>query len=48
MIEYLIAAACGAIAAVAYPPANALAVKARDYLYGLFRKGPDESDKAGA
>jgi hypothetical protein len=37
MIEYLIAAACGAIAAVAYPPVNDLAVRARDWLYGLFR-----------
>ncbi len=43
MIEYLIAAACGAIAAVAYPPANALAVRLRDWLYGLFRNGSAEA-----
>lgn len=48
MIEYLIAFACGAVVVVAYPPAAALAIRARDFIYGLFRKGPDESDKAGA
>lgn len=44
---YLIAFAAGAIAAVAYPPATALAIRARDWLYGLFRKLPDDSDSAG-
>lgn len=38
MTGYAIAFAAGAIAAVAYPPVNAYAVKARDWLYGLFKR----------
>lgn len=47
MIELLCFIA-GGVCVVAYPPANALAVRLRDYLYGLFRKGPDDTDTAGA
>ena len=48
MIELAIAFAAGAVAVKAYPPLDALAARVRDWLYGLFRKGPDESDEAGA
>lgn len=42
-----IAFVAGGVAVVAYPPANAVAVRLRDWLYSLFRKGPDDTDSAG-
>lgn len=44
----ILAFVAGGVCVVAYPPANALAVRLRDYLYGLLRKGPDDTDQAGA
>lgn len=46
MIELLCFVA-GGVAVVAYPPANAVAVRLRDWLYSLFRKWPDDTDSAG-
>ena len=43
----ILAFVAGGVAVVAYPPANALAVKLSDWLYGLIRKG-DDTDSAGA
>lgn len=37
MIEFAFGAAFGAVAVVSYPPLNDLAVRLRDYLYGLLR-----------
>lgn len=34
----ILAFVAGGVAVVAYPPANAVAVKVRDWLYGLARK----------
>lgn len=34
----ILAFVAGGVAVVAYPPANALAVRLRDWLYGLVRK----------
>ena len=47
-MDYAIVFAAGAIAVKAYPALDKLATKARDFIYGLFRKGPDESDESGA
>ncbi len=44
MIEAAIYIAIGALLVKAYPPADVLATKLRDYLYGLFRKSPDDDD----
>lgn len=44
----ILAFVAGGVAVVAYPPANAVAVKVRDWLYSLIRKVPDDSDSAGA
>lgn len=43
----ILAFVAGGVAVVAYPPANAVAVRLRDWLYGLFRKD-DDTDQAGA
>lgn len=43
----ILAFVAGGVAVVAYPPANAVAVKVRDWLYGLIRKD-DDTDQAGA
>jgi len=40
--------AAGAVLVKAWPPADLLATRLRDYLYSLFRKGPADSDNAGA
>lgn len=38
----------GAVVCVAIPHVNGYAVKARDWLFDLFRpKGPDDTDSAG-
>lgn len=39
--------AAGAVLVKAWPPADLLATRLRDYLYGLFRKGPDDTESAG-
>lgn len=43
----ILAFVAGGVAVVAYPPANAVAVKVRDWMYGLFRRD-DDTDQAGA
>ena len=46
-MELLIGIFIGAVLATAVPFVHEYAGKARDWLYGLFRKG-DDSDSAGA
>ena len=48
MASFLIGIAAGAVLVKAWPPADLLATRLRDYLYGLFRKAPDDTDSAGA
>lgn len=48
MIDFLFAAAIGAVAIKFYPPADALASRVRDWLYSLFKRAPDDTDAAGA
>lgn len=38
----------GAFLVKAWPPADALATQLRDWIYGLLRDKPDDSDQAGA
>lgn len=38
MIEFAIGGVAGAVLVKAYPPADALATRLRDWLYSLFRK----------
>jgi len=47
MLEIL-AFLAGAVLVKAWPPADLLATRLRDWLYGLLRKGPADSDNAGA
>lgn len=47
-MDIIAAFIAGAICATAIPSVHLWAGKARDYLFGLLRKGPDDSDKAGA
>lgn len=48
MLDFLFCAAIGAVAIKFYPPADALASRVRDWLYGLFKRKPDDTDQAGA
>lgn len=46
-MDFVVGFIVGAILATAIPFVHEWAGKARDWLYGLFRK-PDDSDSAGA
>lgn len=41
MMSFAVGALAGALLVKAYPPADALATRLRDWLYGLFRKDED-------